>query len=190
MVDLEKETNNEVIVAQNMDKEPTQEDMGPTVNYMQNRGDDRGTMIHDVEAPNHDISPAVGVAGNNQSNWNQEDDSDSNVSEYVDSTQYHLQDKEAADDINDMINVNLVQKDMAFLKQSWVNMSEQEATNALEMQVDEQIERENKQLEEHHNEGFQLVTSRAHKKKMQKIQAATRSNFSTRSQSGKSNPSL
>jgi len=85
--------------------------------------------------------------------------------------------------------VENVQNDMTFLKQAWVNMNEQEATEALEIQADDQIELENKQLENQHNEGFQLVTSRAHKKKMQKSKATTKSIISTRSQSGKSNPS-
>jgi len=144
------------------------------------------------------------------------ENSDSNESEFVDATQVdeeeqliennevtnkqiiaattevqaNIQNNDIGPNVNDITKEipMEVQKDMAFLHQSWANLAELEAIEALEIPDDENEELlEAGPNEAHMDLGFQMVKSKR-RKRGGKQHTAPRSSYTTRAKSGKSNP--
>jgi len=145
-----------------------------------------------------DIVPSGQHEDNNDREGNRKDsDASSDDSEFVEATQ-NIDDEESVTQEETETTPERLQRDMHFLGQAWANLAEQEenevarkqaAENEAMLHTDKEIDDflRREELQHIEDSGFQKVINKSTKKKTKK--AVSKSQYSTRSKSGKPNTS-
>jgi hypothetical protein len=131
---------------------------------------DAAADVH-VVGKNHDNDAAADLENNFDDVEVNDSDTSSQDSAFVDATQFQKEDT-LADMQQPILTPVRVQKDMAFLKESWANMAD------LEDQNNAQGNTSASHLQE---EGFQVKLSKNQKKAQKKLSQSSKDSYATRS---------